>query len=136
MATQGENLKLIREALGLSQADLAKLAGIPNKSQVSHLECSRRGIGLKNRRRIAQAVNVPLEELTRMLQSEGNPELIRAWVRVHKVHSDRRTALISAFNELLSVSEKEASGRIPQEFLDNLLDQIRAQAAMAEKLSP
>jgi transcriptional regulator with XRE-family HTH domain len=69
-ARLGANLKQLREARGLTQDRMAKLAGVP-RATWSHLES---GIGnptLAVLYRVAQALSVPLEELVATPRAES-----------------------------------------------------------------
>lgn len=61
----GENIRHIREEKGISQQDLAAMCNF-EKSNMSRIESGRTNITIRSIFRIAQALNVPLHELTRV----------------------------------------------------------------------
>jgi transcriptional regulator with XRE-family HTH domain len=60
----GAAIRSIREARGFSLRRLAGLAHI-SPSTLSRIETSKRGAGLDNLRRIARALDTPIEAITR-----------------------------------------------------------------------
>jgi len=61
--TLGERLRLLRMSHGLTQNDLARLAGV-TRPLISRLERNQRaGINLKTARLLAQAMNISIDEL-------------------------------------------------------------------------
>lgn len=58
----GFNIRRIREERGLSQEELAALAGL-HRAYVGQIERSEKNIGLKNLQKIAQALEVNIEDL-------------------------------------------------------------------------
>ncbi|MDE7389253.1 MAG: helix-turn-helix transcriptional regulator [Muribaculaceae bacterium] len=62
MITFGRNVQLARQALGISQEDLAFRAGI-HRTYVGMVERAERSISLQNAKKIADALNVKLDTL-------------------------------------------------------------------------
>ena len=60
----GEQIKTLRQAKGLTQANLAKKAGI-NRASLSLLENGERGFSFDLAIRMARALNISLDELFR-----------------------------------------------------------------------
>jgi DNA-binding XRE family transcriptional regulator len=60
----GVALKEKRRTLGLTQSELAKLAGL-SRSYISEVECGREGISLERAEKLAKAVQSHLSELLR-----------------------------------------------------------------------
>jgi transcriptional regulator with XRE-family HTH domain len=58
----GQRVRALREARGLSQEQLAELAGV-HRTYLSSLERGERNVGLDNIHAIAQALGVPTAEL-------------------------------------------------------------------------
>ena len=58
----GFNIRRIREERGLSQEELAALAGL-HRAYVGQIERGEKNIGLKNLEKIAKALNVPIQVL-------------------------------------------------------------------------
>ena len=58
----GAHLRSIRQCLGLSQEEVAHLAGV-HVTYLSGIERGRRNPSLKNIRRLAQALDTPVREL-------------------------------------------------------------------------
>lgn len=58
----GFNIRRIREERGLSQEELAALAGL-HRAYVGQIERGEKNIGLKNLQKIAQALEVNIEDL-------------------------------------------------------------------------
>lgn len=58
----GFNIRRIREKRGLSQEELAALAGL-HRAYVGQIERGEKNIGLKNLQKIAQALEVNIEDL-------------------------------------------------------------------------
>lgn len=58
----GENLRKIRQRVGISQEKLAELAGL-HRTYVSSIERGQRNISLENIERLAKALAVPLAKL-------------------------------------------------------------------------
>ena len=69
----GERVRVLRQALGLSQEALALTAGL-DRTYIGGVERGERNIGLLNIQKIAQALNVSSADL---LQSEQEIEVIR-----------------------------------------------------------
>lgn len=61
-ARLADNVRSLREARGLSQKDIAKIAGVP-RATWAHLESGGANPTLAVLRRVAQALSVPFEEL-------------------------------------------------------------------------
>jgi DNA-binding XRE family transcriptional regulator len=60
----GTALKEKRQSLGMTQVELAKIAGL-SRSYVSEVECGREGISLERAEKLAKAVDSRLSELLR-----------------------------------------------------------------------
>lgn len=60
----GNNVKLLREAAGLTQAELAVQAGL-SLSTIASIEAARKSAGIDVMQRISVALNVPIAELVR-----------------------------------------------------------------------
>ncbi len=58
----GFNIRRIREERGLSQEELAALAGL-HRAYVGQIERGEKNLGLKNLQKIANALEVNIEEL-------------------------------------------------------------------------
>ena len=58
----GFNIRRIREERGLSQEELAALAGL-HRAYVGQIERGEKNIGLKNLQKIAQALEVNIDDL-------------------------------------------------------------------------
>lgn len=58
----GFNIRRIREERGLSQEELAALAGL-HRAYVGQIERGEKNIGLKNLQKIAKALEVNIEDL-------------------------------------------------------------------------
>ncbi len=69
-ARLGGNLKQLREARGLTQERMAKLAGVP-RATWSHLESGVGNPTLAVLYRVAQALSVPLEELVAVPRADS-----------------------------------------------------------------
>ena len=69
-ARLGANVRQLREARGLTQEQMARLAGIP-RATWSHMESGAANPTLTVLHRIARALQVPLEELTSLPRSSG-----------------------------------------------------------------
>jgi transcriptional regulator with XRE-family HTH domain len=55
----GFNIRRIREGRGLSQEELAALAGL-HRAYIGHIERGEKNIGLKNIEKIAKALNIKI----------------------------------------------------------------------------
>lgn len=64
--TFAENLKRRREALGLTQWDLAKALGLKSMTSVSHFETGRREPSFKNLKKLVKALDCTADSLLRI----------------------------------------------------------------------
>lgn len=62
MMTFGKNVQVARQALGISQEELAFRAGL-HRTYVGMVERAERSISLQNAKKIADALNVKLDTL-------------------------------------------------------------------------
>ena len=62
MITFGRNVQSARQALGISQEELAYRAGL-NRTYIGMVERAERSISLQNAKKIADALNVTLDNL-------------------------------------------------------------------------
>lgn len=62
IVTFGRNVQLARQALGISQEELAFRAGL-HRTYIGMVERSERSISLQNAKKIADALNVKLDTL-------------------------------------------------------------------------
>ena len=62
IVTFGSNVQLARQALGISQEELAFRAGL-HRTYIGMVERSERSISLQNAKKIADALNVKLDTL-------------------------------------------------------------------------
>jgi transcriptional regulator with XRE-family HTH domain len=93
-ARLGRNVRYLREARGLTQSQIAKVAGLP-RATWSHLETGAANPTLAVLSRVARALQVSLEELvareradTRRYPAGSLPVKQRGLVRVHKLLPD------------------------------------------------
>lgn len=61
--TFAENLKQRREALGLTQSDLAKCLGLSLATSIPHFETGQREPSFKNLRKLVEALNCSADSL-------------------------------------------------------------------------
>lgn len=62
MITFGKNVQVVRQALGISQEELAFRAGL-HRTYIGMVERAERSISLQNAKKIADALNVKLDNL-------------------------------------------------------------------------
>lgn len=62
MITFGKNVQVARQALGISQEELAFMAGL-HRTYIGMVERAERSISLQNAKKIADALNVKLDTL-------------------------------------------------------------------------
>lgn len=62
MITFGRNVQLVRQAIGISQEELAFRAGL-HRTYIGMVERAERSISLQNAKKIADALNVKLDNL-------------------------------------------------------------------------
>ena len=62
MITFGKNVQVARQALGISQEELAFRAGL-HRTYIGMVERAKRSISLQNAKKIADALNVKLDTL-------------------------------------------------------------------------
>lgn len=62
MITFGKNVQVARQALGISQEELAFRAGL-HRTYIGMVERAERSISLQNAKKIADALNVKLDNL-------------------------------------------------------------------------
>lgn len=62
MITFGKNVQVVRQALGISQEELAFRAGL-HRTYIGMVERAERSISLQNAKKIADALNVKLDTL-------------------------------------------------------------------------
>lgn len=70
----GEKVRLIRKAQGISQETLAELSGL-HVSFISYVETGKTNASVANLYSIANALNVPLDELLHFPSGKGNKRL-------------------------------------------------------------
>ncbi len=132
MPTFGEILKTLRQAAGLSQSQLARLAGI-NKQQVSHMETGVRGIGPKSRIRLAKALKLPVEEFNRILAGHGDKNAIRLWLKLHSMPKKDSRKIIRMFLKTLEVYELVRKEQVASDLYAGLESQIEHIVSSARK---
>jgi len=72
--TIADRIRNIRNELQLSQAELAKRAGYSDKTRISKIENSGNDISMKQVKRIASALGVPMESLMGWSVPEDTPQ--------------------------------------------------------------
>jgi transcriptional regulator with XRE-family HTH domain len=109
----GRNVRQLREARGLTQEQIARLAGIP-RATWSHVESGSGNPTLSVLHRLARALQVPLEELTaaprasgRLYPRDGLPARRQGDGTVRKLLPDAIPGM------LIDRMEIPAGGRIP-----------------------
>lgn len=123
---QGKILKLMREIAGYTQAEVAKACGWQYPQQVSVYETGWRRMGPKTQAKFASALGVPVEEFERMLQSEGRPEVVRTWVKLHEIHNHNDAdELLRAFQRIIQIYQNAQVEPDQHEVYDHLMRQIR-----------
>jgi transcriptional regulator with XRE-family HTH domain len=103
----GEILRKMREDKGLSQQDLAELAGV-QASAISHFELGRRLPSFENIRRLADALNVTSDYLLgrEVVREVAGPEAA-ALFRDYRALSTEDQQALSKFAEHLAAQKKE-----------------------------
>lgn len=111
--------------MGWSQADLAKAAGFKHAQQISHYETGYRNMGPNTRKRLSRAFGLPLSEFNRMLDSEGRPEVIRTWIKLHEInnHNDA-DHLLRGFQAIIRLYQTAQDNPERQDVLEHLMRQI------------
>jgi len=123
MANLGEILKAMRQAAGLSQSQLARLAGIKTQ-QVSHMETGVRGIGPKSRIRLAKAFGLKIEEFNRILTGRGEKSIVRLWLKLHTLSKKDVRKILPILLQILEIYELVREEQIPQDLYESLRLQI------------
>ena len=59
----GATVRVVREALGITQHDLAARAGL-SQGALSHIESGKHGTTAETNRKLAEGMGVPLESIT------------------------------------------------------------------------
>jgi transcriptional regulator with XRE-family HTH domain len=132
MTSLGEILKTLRQAAGLSQQELARLAGI-KPQQVSHMETGIRGIGPKSRMRLAKAFRLPLGEFDQILAGPHKKATVPLWLKIHSLPSKDVRKILSLLSKILEVRELDRKGQAPSGLYDSLLLKIETIVAEARK---
>ena len=85
--TVGKNLKRLRQEKGLSQAELAELAGL-SKNFISYIENGKCGISSKTLASLANALRVELAQLYTTESSLSNPQVGMYANIIYKIRDD------------------------------------------------
>lgn len=125
----GRVLKIIRETMKLSQSELGKMADL-KASQISNFETGWRGMGDQVRAKLARAIEIPEGELTRMLQSDADEELIQLWLELNQAGAND---LVQPLRKIIHIKKLVKENKLSHEVLDHLKRQIKILCDLAEK---
>ena len=101
-----ENLRLAREKKDLSQADLAERTGL-QPSAISHFEAGRRSPSFDNLKRLADALNVPIDSLLgreskRQVEGPVAEKLFRNFEKLSATDQETLSNFANGFNTALT----------------------------------
>jgi transcriptional regulator with XRE-family HTH domain len=95
--TVGNNLKRIREALNLTQEELALKCGL-TQAYINFLESGKRGYTRKTIEKIAEVLNIPISQLFEEQREEGPTKVAELPVR----YKEKR----HIYNEIIDLLDK------------------------------
>ena len=118
--TTGERIKQIREEKGLTQTDLAKIAGYTDKTSISKIENAGDNISTKTAVRIAKALNCDYKELFGWLEDTTPADMT-----VEEVKMARRLisyATMLSEDNAMFISKIEQLSKEARDRINNMLD--------------
>lgn len=130
---EGGNLKQMRETLGLTQAELGKLAGISNRT-IGFYETGVRNVGRNNGPKIARALGLPVVVFWRFLRSGGESEAIRTVSKVDEIkNKNDAEKLLKAFQKIIDLYHKSLKTQGSKDIFEHLMRGIEIMAGLSNK---